>query len=261
MTDPAHATSTHATSTPAEGADSAPEPREPATPVQRTRRKPIRFNAATATPRLQAAIADPASIEAAHLGTEAPPGGDAGTDDSNAKHVSDLTDTETQGTGGEFTDAFRPDHDDLGLTREEYQAAAEVLAAEADEADEETEPAQSVREARYRVRLRAAETEVGRLQSLVEAMQRNEIHRLAEGRLADPGDLFVDFAVHDCLDESDTVDPDRVDTIIGKCLEAHPHWAIPRQPYAGPLHSGASEQAPTGSAWRDAFAPKPNERA
>ncbi|WP_273734174.1 hypothetical protein [Mycolicibacterium septicum] len=251
MTDPAHTTST-----PANGAESAPEPPEPATPTQPTRRKPIRYDAATATPRLQAAIADAASIEAAHTGDLC--GGDTDTDDD--PHPNQGSETETPDTGREFTDAFKPDHDALGLTAEEYQAAAEVLAAEADEAAEETEPAQSAREARYRVRLRAAENEVGRLQSLVEAMQRNEIQRMAEGRLADPGDLFVDFAVHDCLDDTDTVDPARVDTIIGKCLEAHPHWAIPRQPYTGPLHSGASEQAATGSAWRDAFAPQPHER-
>ncbi|OCB14150.1 hypothetical protein A5717_11610 [Mycolicibacterium porcinum] len=248
---------------PALGAESAADSPEPPTTAQRTgQRRPIRYDAATATPRLQRAAADHGPETSQPERDPSPDENDDGTDNDPTP------DTEGEGTGGDFADAFRANHDDLGLTPEEYQAAAEALAAEADGADdtddttdnEDNEPAQSVREARYRVRLRAAENEVGRLQSLVEAMRRNEIQRMAEGRLADPGDLFVDFAVHDCLDDTDTVDPARVDTIIGKCLEAHPHWAIPRQPYTGPLHSGASEQAATGSTWRDAFAPQPHER-
>ncbi|MGV0781467.1 hypothetical protein [Mycolicibacterium sp. XJ775] len=262
------------TDDPALGAESATDSPQAPTPTQPTRRKPIRYNAATATPRLQRAAADP--------GPEAPPPDRSpspvhdGTPDGSAtgRDGSDDATTPTQAAAVEqthltenlspdndaFADAFRPaqesDDDGGGFSAEEYAALAAESAQEANDA----EPAQSVREARYRVRLRAAENEIGRLQSLVEAMQRNEIQRLSEGRLADPGDLFVDFAVHDCLDDTDTVDPARVDIIIGKCLDAHPHWAIPRQPYAGPLHSGASAQAATGGSWRDAFAPKPNER-
>ncbi|WP_029108546.1 hypothetical protein [Mycobacterium sp. URHD0025] len=245
---------------PALGAESAADSPEAPPATQHTRRKPIRYNAATATPRLQRAAADPGP-EAAHLdhldNTEAPPpGDDAGTDTDDGPHPNQSSGTETQDTGGEFTDAFRPTQetdDDGGFTPEEYAAlAAETI----QEADEDTEPAQSVREARYRVRLRAAEKVISRQNEVIETFQRNEIQRLAAGRLADPADLFVDHTVSDCLDASDAVDPAKVDAVVDRLIASHPHWQRPRERYAGPLHSGASERPTPGGSWRDAFAPR-----
>ncbi|MDV3130011.1 hypothetical protein M1247_34265 [Mycobacterium sp. 21AC1] len=156
--------------------------------------------------------------------------------------------------------------DDLSdLSEDDYATAAEIIAQEATPTQDDTSdaaPDLDARDQKYRQRLRAAEAENDRLHGLVEAMQADEIHRLAAGKLADPADLLRDGAtVADLLDDDGHVDPARVDGAINEVLQGHPHWAAPAAPYRGPLLSGATSiqfDRPTKK-FAEAFAPPTSE--
>jgi hypothetical protein len=170
--------------------------------------------------------------------------------------------------------------DDLGLDPDEFQAAAETLAREAEELqddteadaehangepDEDGEPA-SAREARYRVRAREAESrladaaaENSRLLDELDRVRRSQAESLAADRLADPaGDLFREHGLDTVLADDGTVDPVKVDKLCASLISEHPHWGIAR-PAVNPnaLRSGArkADEAPVPS-WQRAFAPR-----
>jgi hypothetical protein len=154
--------------------------------------------------------------------------------------------------------------DDLNdLTESDYATAARQLADEATQAQDgstEAEPDSTPREQRYRQRAQTAEAERDRLSAVVDGMRRSEVERVASARLADPGDLFRDGAtLADVLDAEGAVDPARVDALIDKVIDGHPHWRAPAAPYRGPLHSGATNtrrvDAPS-KGFADAFTPK-----
>ncbi|SUA03103.1 Uncharacterised protein [Mycolicibacterium fortuitum] len=169
----------------------------------------------------------------------------------------------TDDTATDIVDLNAPEAaDDLSdLTADDYQAAAEILALEAAQAQETAEDdgrALSPRDQRYRQRLRDAEAENDRLRGLVDAMQADEVARLAAAKLADPGDLFRDgLTVADLCDDGGRVDPARVDGAITEVLQQHPHWAAPVAAYRGPLHSGATPipLEPPSKKFADAFTP------
>jgi hypothetical protein len=164
--------------------------------------------------------------------------------------------------------------DDLGLSREDYAAAAETMAEEAAQgrenaaSDESTDedstddgtPETDGRDDKYRARLRDAEAENDRLNSLVESMLNDEVARLAAPRLADAADLFRDgLTVADLCDQTGRVDPARVERAADALLSEHPHWRAPVAPYRGPLRSGSTSvpfDGP-GKSFASAFAPKP----
>ena len=177
------------------------------------------------------------------------------------------TDTVEPDTGGDSSDddaqPSQADDDLSDLSPDDYQRAAELLAQEAEHAQqpgsEDTEPV-SAREQRYRQRAQAAEADRNRLTELVEDMRNREIQRLVSDRLADPADLFRDgITVEDLLDEHGHVDPAHLAAAVDRLLAAHPHWAAPRARYRGPFLSGASQSklvdTPAGR-WRSAFEPK-----
>ncbi|MEN3223390.1 hypothetical protein PUR22_21335 [Mycolicibacterium porcinum] len=155
--------------------------------------------------------------------------------------------------------------DDLSdLEPDDYRRAAELMAEQADQGQQDAtdaEPDLDPRDQRYRQRWRSAQADVDRLRALVEAMQADEVARLAAGRLADPTDLFRDGAtVANLCDDDGRVDPARVDAAIHEVLQAHPHWAL-LSPYRGPLRSGAApiRLEPPNKTFADAFTPAPSE--
>lgn len=158
-------------------------------------------------------------------------------------------------------DASGPADDLSDIEPDEYQAAAEILAQEAAQAQETTaddEPDLDPRDQKYRQRLRDAEAENDRLHGLVEAMQADEVARLAAAQLADPADLFRDgLTVAALCGDDGRVDPARVDAAIHEVLQAHSHWAAPVAAYRGPLHSGATPipLVPPSKKFADAFTP------
>lgn len=179
----------------------------------------------------------------------------------------------------------------LGLDAEEWSTAAEIMAQEATQAQEEaTEdpeadnlggaenappppdwgdaftatPAEAPdaddRPGRYRERLTTAEAEADRLRGMVESMQRAEVDRLAGAQLADAADLWRGDnapAMADLLGDDGRVDPAKVDGAVSAVLVEHPHWRAPMARYRGEMRSGATER-PTEprSSFASAFGPK-----
>lgn len=112
-------------------------------------------------------------------------------------------------------------------------------AAEQDDTQEEvssvqTEPAEPVQDdtpatpnreaAKYRRRLREAETERDTLAGRVETLQRREVERHAADRLAQPSDLFTvaGVALPELLDDAGDVDPGKVDEAVQTLLSDRP---------------------------------------
>jgi hypothetical protein len=150
-------------------------------------------------------------------------------------------------------------------TGEDYAAVAawakeQPLEAPADDSgegsDSESDPVGN-EAAKYRRRLRETEAERDKLIARVEAMQRNEIQRLAADKLADPADVWRDGAtVADILDDDGNIDHDKVSGLVGGLVETHPHWAASVKtptPRNG-LRSGASAASqPRPVSWAEAM--------
>jgi hypothetical protein len=110
--------------------------------------------------------------------------------------------------------------------------------------------------AKYRTRLRAAETELGALHDQVEAMQRAEAQRLAQGKLSDTADLWRDGATLDTvLGDDGHVDPDKVTELTNTVIGQHPHWAVQHRRVTGQFTSGAGRAGPRVDKWQNAFGP------
>lgn len=114
--------------------------------------------------------------------------------------------------------------------------------------------------AKYRRKLRAAETERDALQTRLEHVQRGEVERLVTEQLRDPADIWRDGAqVADLLDDNGNVDPAKVAKLAGSVLEAHAHWGIdtasPRQ-YGNPVSGASVPTRPRRDSFTAAFAPR-----
>ncbi|GLP74928.1 hypothetical protein TUM20983_20380 [Mycobacterium antarcticum] len=126
--------------------------------------------------------------------------------------------------------------------------------------DEPTDEKIGNEAAKYRTRLRAAETEntslterltaaateKGALEERVHHVQRGEAERLASAKLADPADLWRDGAtLTDLLDEGGNVDSALVDDLAKQLAGSHPHWGIarPTRPSTPPAFRGSGASA------------------
>lgn len=98
--------------------------------------------------------------------------------------------------------------------------------------------------ARYRMRLREAETQRDALSGRLETMQRAEAQRLAERHLVDGADLWRGDGINldTLLDDNGDVDPHAVAKHAKIVAAKHPHWkrTFGRRPSAGELRSGAT---------------------
>lgn len=110
--------------------------------------------------------------------------------------------------------------------------------------------------ARYRTERNQARAERDALQGRLETLQRAEVQRLAEGKLADTADIWRDGAsVADLLDNGGNIDADKVSGLINGLVAQHPHWAPARGMQLGSRSgsgaSGPGEYRPT--TWAEAF--------
>ncbi|MGB6147473.1 hypothetical protein [Mycolicibacter algericus] len=81
--------------------------------------------------------------------------------------------------------------------------------------------------AKYRVRLREVEAERDLLANRLQAAQERIVTTEAAKHFADPADLWSTTKLADLLNESNSVDADKLDAAIGAALEAKPHWRKP----------------------------------
>jgi hypothetical protein len=113
--------------------------------------------------------------------------------------------------------------------------------------------ARKSREARNRAELRET-------RARIERMQRAEVERLAVGKLADPGDLWLGgLTIDELLDGRGDVDTPKVASAIDSLIAAHPHWGAPKpkeSPRYSRLQSGVSKPADyTPANWANALRP------
>jgi hypothetical protein len=158
--------------------------------------------------------------------------------------------------------------DDLqDVDPDDYAAAAAQLAQEAVEGlddAEEGEPA-SQREAKYRVRLRDAESErdaaVAKIETQhleLDALRSVEVLRLAGAVLIDARDLMPDGSDLSALLNADgTVSPEKVNALANRVIADRPHYGRAGiQRHNGALTSGAqSGEVTPPTTWKTAFEP------
>lgn len=106
--------------------------------------------------------------------------------------------------------------------------------------------------ARYRTKLRAAESERDQLAARVAAYTRADVVRHASERLEDAEDLFIvgQVDVADLVDDDGAVDVDLVDGAVDALLERRPRLGKGWEPDADDLDGGARRSAPSrGATW------------
>ena len=135
----------------------------------------------------------------------------------------ETTTDDHQGDGGQNDDG---QHDDLGHHGDDGQGetAPPDIAALRKEA------------ASHRTKARAAEAERDKLAGLVTSMQRNEVERLAEQKMASAEDLWSRVELAELLDADGAIDYARVTETVDRILTERPHWARPARP------SGSADQ-------------------
>lgn len=110
----------------------------------------------------------------------------------------------------------------------------------------EPEPAERAGEpsseaAKYRRRLRDAESERDALAGRVEGMQRAAVERQATASLAQPTDIWLaGVSLAELLDADGNLDPSLVDTAVAEVLRERPGWAAPPPPpsFDGGMRTG-----------------------
>lgn len=128
------------------------------------------------------------------------------------------------------------------------EPAAEVGESEtaADEQQGQQEPAGGNAEAaRYRRRLRDAETQRDALSGRVERLQRTEAERVAGQHLAQGSDLFLFAELGELLDDDGEVDETKVREAAKRAAAARPGLGHHR----ADLGQGARESAGAPAAW------------
>ena len=90
--------------------------------------------------------------------------------------------------------------------------------------------------AKYRTKLREAETERDSLRGTLDTYRRRDVERTAEAAgMAKGSDLFVAGAeLGDLLGEDGTVDPEKVQAAAATVLAERPHWAVAPPPKPKP---------------------------
>lgn len=85
--------------------------------------------------------------------------------------------------------------------------------------------------ARYRVRLREAESELAAATERIQRYQRSEVERLAGQQLADAGDLWRvgEVELSELLDADGNVSQDAVSAITERVLESSPGLRRPQR--------------------------------
>lgn len=150
-------------------------------------------------------------------------------------------------------------------TPELADAPEEPPEAVADHDPEETDDPALVKvrreAARYRTKLRDAETERDALAARVETMRRAEVERLATGpgRLHDGADLWRDHELATFLDDDGNLDPAQVDAAVATIREQSPHLARPDLPSlrsrpTEALRGGTDPTAAHTATWGEALA-------
>lgn len=81
--------------------------------------------------------------------------------------------------------------------------------------------------ARYRVRLREVEAERDFMAKRLAAAHERIVNTEAAKHFADPRDFWSTTTLPDLLNESLSVDADKLDAAIDAALEAKPHWRKP----------------------------------
>lgn len=124
--------------------------------------------------------------------------------------------------------------------------------------DRDTERDNASREAaKYRRKLRATEQERDHLAARLQAMQRNEVERLAATVLTDPGDIWVaGTQLTDLLGDQGDLDPAKVKATLDGITETRPHWRKPaRRPATldGQRSGASGNQLPSGTSWAQAL--------
>lgn len=118
--------------------------------------------------------------------------------------------------------------------------------------------------AKYRRRLREAEAERDALRDTVATMQRADAERIAASSLVTPGDLFAagtDLA--DLLDDTGTLDADKVTSRCAELVAERPHWAAKKAPADNVAREalrpavGNPESTDKADSFTAAFAPTP----
>lgn len=164
------------------------------------------------------------------------------TTNSAATSTPAATDADTVGAAGKPSTGSSPGPDDTSTSDDTTGT-------------DDTGSAPNAEAARYRTRLRAAETKRDTLADRVDTLQQREAERLVADRLAQPGDLLgFGATLADVLDPgTGDVDPDRIDDLLGRLLAERPGLAkVP--PRAGPrpdLSQGQVLANTSGRGWAD----------
>jgi hypothetical protein len=111
--------------------------------------------------------------------------------------------------------------------------------------------------AKYRRKLRDAETTVAQLTGRLETLQTAEVERIAGQYLTDPRDLWRDGgSLGQVLDEDGNVDRAKVAAAAAEILKAHPHWRRPEKvkPDIENLKPGHGLVADTSVSWAQVLA-------
>lgn len=106
--------------------------------------------------------------------------------------------------------------------------------------------------AKYRTRLRAAESERDALATRVAAYTRADVVRHVAERLTDADDLFIvgQVDVADLVDDEGALDVAAVDVAVDALLERRPRLAKDWEPDAEGLDGGARRSLPgSGASW------------
>jgi len=104
--------------------------------------------------------------------------------------------------------------------------------------------------AKYRRRLREAETERDALSGRVEAMQKREVERLAATDLAAPADMWLTgTTLADMLDDNGDVDAAKVTDAIQRIIGARPSWRADPAPPS--FDGGVRAAVPTATTFQE----------
>ena len=113
--------------------------------------------------------------------------------------------------------------------------------------------------AKYRTRLREAETRAQNAEARLAAYNRHQAEAIAATRMHDPSDLWATgTTLDDLTGEDGTISAQLVTERLHEIAKDHPHWFRSRPPlHNTALRSGAAGESPTapGSSWRTLLNP------
>lgn len=132
---------------------------------------------------------------------------------------------------------------------EELSTAVESSEATADEQDSPNREA-----AKYRTKLREAESERDTLRSRLDAAHRQLVEHHLTDSLADPNDYWLRGGQVPLTDDG-ALDTDALDDQVKRIIDDAPHLRVPRKPLPNPAQgasaSGTSHDEKQGPTWGD----------